>query len=137
MKRSLALLAAGLFLSVVPVSAGQAASSAIGEDSPPRGAPAATIDLMTQEGVRLTQGEWRYSDTRIIEVTHRAPGSDGQPTGDPVRTYDYEPHAGPADFDDSGWAVIEPKRSPIAGLRGACASIGIASSSPCRHESAK
>jgi gluconolactonase len=71
-------------------------------------APAATVDLTTPEGVRLVKGEWRYSDTKIIEVDFRAPGPDGQPTGAPIRTYDFAPHAGGADFDDSRWKVIDP-----------------------------
>jgi gluconolactonase len=54
------------------------------------------------------KGQWRYSDTRIVEVDFRAAGSDGQPTGAPTRTYDFTPHAGAADFDDSTWPVIEP-----------------------------
>jgi len=75
---------------------------------PPVGQPDAVIDLATREGLRLVKGEWRYSDTRIIEVDFRAPGPDGQPTGGPVRTYDYTPHAGGADFDDAQWEVIDP-----------------------------
>ena len=74
----------------------------------PQGAPEATIDLATDEGVRLVKGQWRYSDTKIVEVDVRGPGPDGQPTGAPVKTYDYTPHAGGAEFDDSGWAVIAP-----------------------------
>ena len=70
--------------------------------------PEVSIDLATREGVRLVEGEWRYSDTRIIEVDFAGPGHDGQPTGAPVRTYDYAPKAGPADFDDSQWDVIDP-----------------------------
>ena len=68
--------------------------------------PKASIDLTTDDGVKLVQGQWRYSDTRIIEVDFRKPGADQQPTGSLVRTYDYEPHAGGADFDDSGWERI-------------------------------
>jgi gluconolactonase len=75
---------------------------------PPVGPPHAVIDLATTEGVRLVKGQWRYSDTRIIEVDFKAPGPDGQPTGAPIRTYDYTPHAGGADFDDSQWEVIDP-----------------------------
>jgi gluconolactonase len=75
---------------------------------PPTGSPEATIDLTTAEGVRLVRGEWRYSDTKIIDVDFRAPGPDGQPTGGPIRTYDYTPHAGGADFDDSQWEVLDP-----------------------------
>ncbi len=68
----------------------------------------ATIDLATREGVALVKGEWRYSDTKIVEVDFTGPGADGQPTGAPVRTYDYAPKAGAADFDDSAWPVIDP-----------------------------
>ncbi len=75
---------------------------------PPVGPPGAVIDLATRDGVRLVKGEWRYSDTKIVQVDFRAPGADGQPTGESVRTYDYRPHAGRADFDDSRWEVIEP-----------------------------
>ncbi|MCI0348940.1 MAG: SMP-30/gluconolactonase/LRE family protein, partial [Acidobacteriales bacterium] len=75
---------------------------------PPNGAPQATIDLGTRAGIELVKGQWRYSDTKIVEVDFRAAGADGQPTGAPTRTYDYTPHAGVADFDDSQWAVIDP-----------------------------
>lgn len=74
----------------------------------PVGSPAAVIDLATHEGVRLVKGEWRYSDTRIIEVDFKTSGADGQPTGRPTRTYDYIPHAGGSDFDDSKWEAVDP-----------------------------
>src|ERR1700752_615490 len=74
----------------------------------PTGKPEATIDLASASGVGLVKGDWRYSDTRIIEVDFRGPGQDKQPTGAPVKTYDYTPHAGGADFDDSNWPVISP-----------------------------
>jgi gluconolactonase len=70
--------------------------------------PEAAIDLGSVEGVKTVKGEWRYSDTRIVETDFRAPGPDKQPTGAPVKTYDYTPHAGGADFDDSKWEVISP-----------------------------
>ena len=70
--------------------------------------PLATIDLATPEGVALVKGAWRYSDTKIVEVDFVGPGPDGQPTGAPLRTYDYEPKAGGAGFDDSLWPVIDP-----------------------------
>ena len=73
----------------------------------PTGKPEAAIDLQTVDGVRLVKGEWRYSDTKIVEVDFTGPGADGQPTGAPVKTYDYTPHAGGADFDDSHWEAIE------------------------------
>jgi len=91
-----------------------ALAASIARTSPeaPAGAPAATIDLATPEGVRLAQGQWRYSNTRIIEVDFRGPGPDGQPTGAPIKTYDYTPHAGGADFNDSQWELIDPTALP-------------------------
>lgn len=67
----------------------------------------AAIDLASSEGTKLVKGEWRYSDTKIVEVDFTGPGADGQPTGAPVKTYDYTPHAGGANFDDSSWERIE------------------------------
>ena len=68
----------------------------------------AAIDLATREGVQLVRGEWRYSDTKIVEVDFKAAGTDGQPGGAPNKAYDFTPHAGRADFDDSKWEVIDP-----------------------------
>ena len=75
----------------------------------PNSRPEATINLMTRGGADLVHAQWRYSDTKIIEVDFTGPGADGQPTGKPVRTYDYSPHAGGVDFDDSGWEKIGPE----------------------------
>lgn len=72
----------------------------------PSSTPEASINLATAEGVRLVRGEWRYSDTRIVETDFRAAGADNQPTGGPVRTYDYTPKAGGARYDDSEWRKI-------------------------------
>jgi gluconolactonase len=74
----------------------------------PTGKPDATIDLSTKEGVELVKGQWRYSDTKIIQVDFKAAGPDKQPTGKPIKTYDFAPHAGSAGFDDSKWAKIDP-----------------------------
>jgi len=93
---------------VVGVYAGLAEAITEPGNSTPTGRPDATIDLATDEGVEAVKGEWRYSDTKIVEVDFKAPGVDGQPTGGPVKTYDYTPHAGGADFDDSQWQVIAP-----------------------------
>ena len=75
---------------------------------PPFGRPDAIIDLATRKGAELVKGQWRYSDTRIIEVDSRGPGADLKPSGASNRTYDYTPHAGTADFDDSKWEAIDP-----------------------------
>src|SRR5262245_14741695 len=74
----------------------------------PSGKPDAVIDLATREGVDLVKGQWRYSDTKIIPVDFKAAGPDNQPTGKPIKTYDFAPHAGTADFDDSKWEVLDP-----------------------------
>ncbi len=70
--------------------------------------PVVSLDLATREGAAMVNGQWRYSDTKIIEVDFKGPGADGQPTGVPVRTYDYLPKAGVAGFDDSGWEILDP-----------------------------
>ena len=72
----------------------------------PAGRPAAIIDLATEQGVQLVKGQWRYRDAGIVEVGHRAPGPDLRPSGSPNRTHDITPHAGAANFDDSGWEVL-------------------------------
>jgi gluconolactonase len=72
----------------------------------PNGSPAAVIDLATDAGVKSVKGQWRYSDTKIVDVEFRAPGPDGQPGSHSVKTYDYAPHAGGADYDDSTWEAI-------------------------------
>jgi gluconolactonase len=95
------LLAAMALLAVAAVAT--AGPRALG---PVDGRPDAIIDLASPAGVALVQGQWRYSDTRIVETDFRAPGPDLRPSGAPNRTYDYAPHAGAAGFDDSGWPVI-------------------------------
>lgn len=72
----------------------------------PTGKPEAAIDLATVEGAKLVAGDWRYSDTKIIETDFNAAGADNQPSGPSVKTYDYSPHAGGADFDDSAWEKV-------------------------------
>ncbi len=99
------ILAACLF-SVVPSAIGQNWAA----QAPPYGRPDATVDLRTVEGVQLVNGEWRYSDVKIIEVGSRGPGPDLKPSGNPNKTYDYTPHAGDADFDDSKWEVLDPTK---------------------------
>ena len=70
--------------------------------------PEATIDLATRQGLETVKGQWRYSDTKIVEVDFRSAGADGQPSAAPNKAYDFTPHAGGADFDDSHWEVIDP-----------------------------
>src|SRR6266699_5042303 len=74
----------------------------------PTSKPDAVINLATKEGVDLVKGQGRYSDTKIIQFDFKAAGADKQPTGKPIKTYDFAPHAGGADFDDSKWETIGP-----------------------------
>jgi gluconolactonase len=75
---------------------------------PPYGRPDAVVDLRTKAGVELIKGQWKYSDVRIVETDFRAPGPDLKPSGKPIKTYDYSPHAGTANFDDSQWEALDP-----------------------------
>src|SRR5215470_14297875 len=88
----------GLFLSVSLVRAGGQTIQ-----DPPVGRPDAVIDLASHEGVQLVNGQWRYHDVKIVDADSRAVGPDLKPSGAPIKTYDYTPHAGGADFDDSHW----------------------------------
>jgi gluconolactonase len=72
----------------------------------PSGKPDASLDLATVEGAKLVNGEWRYSDTKIVEVDFNSAGADNQPSGPAVKTYDYTPKAGGADYDDSTWQKV-------------------------------
>jgi gluconolactonase len=74
----------------------------------PDGEPAAHVDLLTTDGVALVNGTWRYHDVDIVPATHRAPDPNGQPTGEPVQTWEITPHAGARGFDDSAWNALDP-----------------------------
>src|SRR5262245_26508088 len=72
----------------------------------PQVRPDAIINLASDEGVALVNGQWRYSDARIVDVDHHGPGPDFRPSGPPNRTHDIVPHAGAAEFDDTAWQRI-------------------------------
>ena len=95
-------------LTVVALAAPRASAAQATVDLPVV-LPAAVIDLRTAEGAALVAAQWRYSDARIIEVDHHAPGPDLRPSGPPNRTNDITPHAGAADFDDTAWETIAPE----------------------------
>jgi gluconolactonase len=105
MTRHSTILAAVLFLAWTPQ---RAVAQTWAAQQPPYGRPDATIDLRTKEGTKLARGVWRYSDARIIDADFRAPGPDLKPTGAPIKTYDYVPHAGAANFDDANWEILDP-----------------------------
>jgi gluconolactonase len=74
---------------------------------PPFGRPDAVVDLASREGVQLIKGQWRYHDVKIVDADSRVVGPDLKPSGAPIKTYDYTPHASAADFDDSQWEAID------------------------------
>ena len=99
MRTARTLLAAALFVLLFVVAARAAT---------PAGTPDATLDLGTREGAAAVQAVWRVHDTTISETDFRAVGADLKPSGPPNRTYDFAPHAGVANFDDSRWEAIDP-----------------------------
>lgn len=92
---------------VAPALADEAAplASPVTEDAPAL-RPPAVVDLNSASGLKAIGGVWRYSDVQVVEVEHREPGQDLKASGAPNRTWDITPHAGAADFDDSGWQVV-------------------------------
>lgn len=70
----------------------------------PDASPTYSVDLMTPPGMSMFAGQWRYMDARIVE-TPALPKAGAQWK----TTYDLEPKAGAANFDDSSWPVIEPQ----------------------------
>jgi gluconolactonase len=74
-------------------------------DNAPVDAPLAQVDLTSAAGLDVVQGVWRYKD---VELTPTQFGG--------AATWDYTPHAGVRDFDDSEWQKIDP--SSLAERRG-------------------
>jgi len=80
------------------------------------GCPDAIVDLQTDAGVALVDGEWRYSDAGVIPIEFVEVGHPDDPLGPglvPNRTYDVLPHAEAADYDDSGWRALAPAETQL------------------------
>ena len=107
-RAAFAPLTAAAALTVVALAAPRASAAQATVDLPVV-LPAAVIDLRTADGAALVSAQWRYSDARIVEVDHHAPGPDLRPSGPPNRTNDITPHAGAANFDDTAWETIAPE----------------------------
>jgi gluconolactonase len=63
--------------------------------------PAKSVDLMTTEGSALFGAQWKSMEAKIVEgppIANALPGYKA--------SYDIQPHAGEAGFDDSSWPVI-------------------------------
>lgn len=100
------VVSAVILIAIASVGAGAANAQVTGDA--PAGKPASIVDLRTREGLALLNAEWRYHDASVVEVPFNAAGADLKPSGPPNRTFDIEPKAGMAGFDDSAWEVIEP-----------------------------
>ena len=84
------------------VIAAAALAVALGVAARPADAQINEIDLRTTEGVKAVKGEWRYHDVKIVEVDGTGPDKK------PVKTYNIEPKAFDAKFDDAKWEVLDP-----------------------------
>jgi|RhiMethySRZTD1v2_1073278.scaffolds.fasta_scaffold39876_1 gluconolactonase len=86
-----------------PTAAVPAAAPAPRPRLAPEGTPVHIVDLMTAEGTGVFGGQWRNMDARIVEAPPR-------PNAAPWKvSYDLQPKAGAAGFDDSSWPAIEAK----------------------------
>ena len=65
--------------------------------------PVCAVDLMTVDGSAVFGAQWRTKEAKIIEVPAIP---DAMPEF--KTTYDIDPHAGDAGFDDSAWPTILP-----------------------------
>src|SRR4051794_31939314 len=78
------------------------------------GRPDAIVDLQTDAGCALVGASWRYADAAVREIAFVEPGHPDDPLGPgltPNRTYDIEPHAEGAEFDDSAWRALAPAQT--------------------------
>ena len=96
---------------VVLALAAATPNAQVTQDAPAR-RPDAIVDLMTDEGVRLVRGTWRYSDARIVSVAHRPPGPDLRASGPPNQTHDIEPKAAALKREIPSF-VTTPKDHPL------------------------
>ena len=66
--------------------------------------PTHVVDLMSTAGAGALGAQWKVADVKIVEVPAIQGAMPQYKT-----TYNIEPQAGGADFDDSKWQKIEPK----------------------------
>jgi hypothetical protein len=70
---------------------------------PPSLPPAFTVDLMTDAGVASVRGQWKNMDVKIVDAPPRPDA------GKWTSSYDIQPHAGEAGFDDASWPAIDAR----------------------------
>src|SRR6266404_3007716 len=71
---------------------------------PPSLVPSHVVDLMTPEGSASFGAQWKTMEAKIVEGPAIADAMTGYKT-----SYDIQPHAGEAGFDDSSWPIIGAK----------------------------
>jgi gluconolactonase len=110
MTRTLSRLIVSAVLAATPIVASSIAAAQAPAAPPPAPlmppslVPSATVNLMTAEGSAAFGAVWRTIEARVVEVEPMAGRMAGYD-----KTFDMQPHAGDANFDDSKWPVIEPK----------------------------
>ncbi len=97
-----------VLIAVIPVVVLAQAQAPPVPAPPPPVAPAGeavkVVDLITPEGSALFGAVWKNMDAKIVE-------GPAMPNAGPAwkTSYDVQPHAGEAGFDDSSWPVIDAK----------------------------
>jgi gluconolactonase len=71
---------------------------------PPSLVPSKVVDLMTPEGSAIFGAQWKSAEAKIVEGPPIANAMPGYKT-----SYDIQPHAGEAGFDDASWPTIGAK----------------------------
>jgi gluconolactonase len=99
---------AAILMIIPAIAAGQAAAPPAAAPPPPQMPPSLVpvkvVDLMTPEGSAIFGAQWKSMEAKIVEGPPIANAMPGYKT-----SYDIQPHAGEAGFDDSSWPVIGAK----------------------------
>jgi gluconolactonase len=79
------------------------------------GKPFSIVNLKSSEGTKAVNGQWKFSNTTIVEQSFNEPGSSKTdnlklyPTGKSIVTHNITPKAGAIDFDDKSWENLSPE----------------------------
>jgi gluconolactonase len=91
-------------MAVAQAPAAPAAAQAPSPEVAPSSVPARVLDLMTPEGAAVFGAQWKTMEAKIVPSPPIAKTMTGY-----TASYDIQPHAGEAGFDDSSWPAIDPK----------------------------
>ena len=101
---ALPMMVPEMALAQTPAAPAAAAPAPPLPQMPPSLVPAKSVDLMTAEGSAIFGALWKSMEAKIVERPAIANAMPGYKT-----SYDIQPHAGEAGFDDSLWPVIGAK----------------------------